>query len=67
MAVQQDGGVCEGNNLQAAGLATIDTLGVRGGGGHMPTEWIELASLVERCQLLAVLMARLSMQGFSGE
>jgi len=54
------GGVCDGNNLQAAGLATIDTLGVRGGGLHTPQEWIELASLVERCQLLAVLMGRLS-------
>ncbi|HEX8876079.1 MAG TPA: M20/M25/M40 family metallo-hydrolase [Phycisphaerales bacterium] len=60
------GGVCEGNNLQDAGLPTIDTLGVRGGGLHTPTEWIELASLVERCQLLAVLIARLSRIGFSG-
>ncbi len=54
------GGVCDGNILQDAGLPTIDTLGVRGGGLHTPTEWIELASLVERCQLLAVLIARLS-------
>lgn len=54
------GGVCDGNNLQAAGLPTIDTLGVRGGGLHTPQEWIELASLVERSQLLAVLMLRLS-------
>lgn len=53
------GGVCDGNNLQAAGLPTIDTLGVRGGGLHTPTEWIELASLVERCQLLAIVMLRL--------
>lgn len=54
------GGVCDGNILQDAGLPTIDTLGVRGGGLHTPQEWIELASLVERCQLLAVLVARLS-------
>lgn len=54
------GGVCDGNNLQAAGLPVIDTLGVRGGGLHTPQEWIEVASLVERCQLLAVLMARLA-------
>jgi glutamate carboxypeptidase len=57
------GGVCDGNNLQAAGLPTIDTLGVRGGGLHTTSEWIELASLVERCQLLAVLMMRLSQSG----
>lgn len=57
------GGVCDGNILQDAGLATIDTLGVRGGGLHTPREWIELASLVERCQLLAILVARLSGDG----
>lgn len=60
------GGVCDGNNLQAAGLPTIDTLGVRGGGLHTPTEWIEIASLVDRCQLLAVLIARLTERGIAG-
>ncbi len=54
------GGVCDGNILQDEGLPTIDTLGVRGGGLHTPQEWIELPSLVERCQLLAVLMSRLA-------
>lgn len=54
------GGVCDGNNLQAEGLPTADTLGVRGGGLHTPQEWIELDSLVERCQLAAVLMHRLA-------
>ena len=54
------GGVCDGNILQASGLPTIDTLGVRGGGLHTPEEWIEMASLVERAQLLAILLARLA-------
>ncbi len=54
------GGVCDGNIMQDEGLPTIDTLGVRGGGLHTPQEWIELPSLVERCQLLAVLMSRLA-------
>jgi glutamate carboxypeptidase len=49
--------------MQDAGLPTIDTLGVRGGGLHTPGEWIEISSLVERCQLLAVLIARLSAGG----
>ncbi|MEQ8770437.1 MAG: M20/M25/M40 family metallo-hydrolase [Phycisphaerales bacterium] len=57
------GGVCDGNIMQDAGLPTIDTLGVRGGGLHTPDEWIELPSLVERCQLLAILIARLSAGG----
>jgi glutamate carboxypeptidase len=60
------GGVCDGNNLQAAGLATIDTLGVRGGGLHTGEEWIELASLTERCALLAVLVSRLCAGGAGG-
>ena len=54
------GGVCDGNTMQDEGLPTIDTLGVRGGGLHTPQEWIEVGSLVERCQMLAVLVARLS-------
>jgi glutamate carboxypeptidase len=54
------GGVCDGNNLQAAGIPVIDTLGVRGGGLHTPDEWIEVPSLVERAQLAAVLIARLT-------
>ncbi len=59
------GGVCDGNNLQAAGLPTIDTLGVRGGGLHTTSEWVEAASLVERAQLAAVLMGRLGRGGIT--
>ncbi|MDP1661450.1 MAG: M20/M25/M40 family metallo-hydrolase [Phycisphaerales bacterium] len=44
----------------------LDTLGVRGGGLHTPQEWIDLASLVERCQLLAILLSRLSNAGAVG-
>lgn len=58
------GGVCDGNILQDEGLPTIDTLGVRGGGLHTTKEWIEVASQVERAQLMAVLLARLAEQGF---
>ena len=54
------GGVCDGNIMQAAGLPTIDTLGVRGGNLHRTDEFIELASLVERAQLLAVLLAHIA-------
>jgi len=54
------GGVCDGNILQDAGLATIDTLGVRGDGLHTQEEWIELDSLTERAVLLASLINRLS-------
>jgi glutamate carboxypeptidase len=40
-------------------LATIDTLGVRGGGLHTRDEWMEIPSLVERSQLAAVLIGRI--------
>jgi len=52
------GGVCDGNILQDAGLACIDTLGVRGGGLHTEREWVDLPSLVERAKLAALVMLR---------
>jgi glutamate carboxypeptidase len=52
------GGVCDGNILQSAGLPTLDTLGVRGGNLHRADEWVDLSSLVERAQLLAVVLCR---------
>lgn len=54
------GGVCDGNILQAAGLPTLDTLGVRGGNLHRTDEFVEIDSLVERCRLLAVLLHRIA-------
>lgn len=60
MSLNNTGGVCDGNNLQAAGLPVIDTLGVRGGGLHTTTEWIELDSLTQRAQLTLLLINRLA-------
>jgi len=57
------GGVCDGNLMQAAGLPTIDTVGVKGGGLHTTDEWIDLTSLVTRCQMLAVVMMRVGANG----
>jgi len=64
---EKTGGVCDGNIMQDAGLPTIDTVGVRGGGLHTPDEWIDLTSLVERCQMLAILIARLSAGGSAAD
>lgn len=52
------GGVCDGNNLQAAGLPCIDTLGVMGGGLHTTDEWTDLSTLTRRAGLLALVMLR---------
>lgn len=59
MEFVRTGGVCDGNVLQAAGLPVIDTVGVRGGNLHRLDEFVEVPSLVERCQLMAVVLARL--------
>ncbi|MCG8505289.1 MAG: hydrolase [Sphingomonadales bacterium] len=50
------GGCCEGNNLAAAGLPNIDTLGVRGGKIHSDEEFVLLDSFAERAKLSALLL-----------
>jgi glutamate carboxypeptidase len=54
------GGCCDGNNLAEAGLAVVDTLGVRGGAIHSRDEFVIVDSLVERAQLSALLLMRLA-------
>lgn len=54
---QASGGVCEGNNLAAAGCPNIDTLGPCGGGLHSDQEFAQLASFAERAKLSLLLMA----------
>lgn len=50
------GGCCDGNNLAAAGLPTVDTLGVRGGNIHSDQEYMCCDSLVERATLATKLI-----------
>jgi glutamate carboxypeptidase len=54
------GGVSDGNRLAAAGLPTIDTLGVRGDHIHGSNEFMYMDSLVERSRLAAMLIMRLA-------
>jgi glutamate carboxypeptidase len=56
---QPSGGVCEGNNLAAAGCPNIDTLGPCGGGLHSDQEFALLASFSERAKLSFLLLAGL--------
>ena len=58
------GGVCDGNNLAATGLAVVDTLGVRGGAIHSADEFLIVDSLKERAELAALLLMRIARQGF---
>ena len=54
------GGVCEGNNLFAAGCPGVDTLGVRGGAIHTPEEHAWPGSFGERARLAALLLIRIA-------
>ena len=54
--MEPSGGVSDGNRLAAAGLPTLDTLGVRGGNIHSDEEFILLDSLVERAKLAAFML-----------
>lgn len=54
------GGVCEGNNIFAAGVPNVDTLGVRGGRIHSNEEFVITESFSERATLSALLLNRLA-------
>ena len=54
------GGVCEGNNLHAAGLPNVDTLGVLGGDIHSDQEFAWPASFVERARLSALILCKIA-------
>ena len=58
--MQATGGCCDGNNLAAAGLPNIDTLGVRGGEIHTEKEFMLIESLSERATLSAMLLEKLA-------
>lgn len=53
-------GCCDGNNLAAAGLPNLDSLGPRGGKIHSSEEYLEIGSLVERAQLSALFLMALA-------
>ncbi len=57
---QDTGGVCEGNNLFAAGLPNIDTLGVLGGDIHSENEFAWPQSFAERARLSALILMKLA-------
>lgn len=54
------GGASDGNILGAAGLPTLDSLGVRGGNLHSNEEYALLDSLVERAKLTALFLMKLA-------
>lgn len=63
IAWRSSGGVCDGNNIAACGVPVVDTMGVRGGNIHSKDEFLIVESLVERAQLSALTIMRLSAKG----
>lgn len=63
IAYQDTGGCCDGNNLAAAGLPNIDTLGVLGGHIHTDQEFMLMHSLAERAKLSFSLLNKLATEG----
>jgi len=57
------GGCCDGNNLAAAGLPNIDTLGVCGANIHTDQEYMLIDSLSERSKLSFKLLEKLAREG----
>lgn len=57
------GGVCDGNNIAACSVPVVDTMGVRGGNIHSSDEFLVVESLLERSQLSALTIMRLSEKG----
>jgi glutamate carboxypeptidase len=54
------GGVCDGNNIAAAGVPVVDTMGARGGAIHSLDEYLIVPSLKERASLSVLVLQRLA-------
>lgn len=49
---EDTGGCCDGNDLAAAGLPNVDSLGILGGGIHSSSEFADVASLPDRAAVI---------------
>ncbi|MET0240028.1 MAG: hydrolase [Sphingobium sp.] len=63
---QATGGVCDGNNIAAEGVAVVDTMGARGGAIHTDGEYLLIDSLTERAGLAALTLSRLAQGRLDG-
>ncbi|MGI9596163.1 MAG: hydrolase [Acidimicrobiales bacterium] len=55
---ENTGGCCDGNDLAAAGLANVDSLGIFGGGIHSANEFADVASVPGRAAVAAEVIHR---------
>ncbi len=55
---EDTGGCCDGNDLAAAGLTNVDSLGIAGGGIHSPAEFADVASVPPRAATMVEVVRR---------
>jgi len=67
VAWRYSGGVSDGNQLAAAGLPNIDSLGPRGGNIHSHEEFLLVDSLTERAKLAYMVLQSIAEKGFTTE
>lgn len=58
--LKSSGGTCDGNILSAAGLSTLDSLGVVGANIHTSEEYFLLSSLCERMKLALLFILKIA-------
>jgi len=62
---RKTGGVCDGNNIAAAGVPVVDTMGARGGSIHSSEEYLLVDSLGERAALSTLTILRIAKKGLA--
>lgn len=67
MVPENTGGCCDGNDLAAAGLPNIDSLGIRGGSIHSSDEFAHVDSIPERAAVVASLIERITRPPLAGK
>ncbi|MGH1493540.1 MAG: hydrolase [Acidimicrobiales bacterium] len=55
---EDTGGCCDGNDMAAAGLTNVDSLGIAGGGIHSSNEFADIDSIPERAAMVAEVLHR---------
>jgi glutamate carboxypeptidase len=63
---EDTGGCCDGNNLAAAGLPNVDSLGIAGGGIHSPDEFADVASVPGRAAVILEVIRRAAARSAGG-
>jgi glutamate carboxypeptidase len=63
---EDTGGACDGNDLAAAGLVNVDSLGIAGGGIHSPAEFADVASIPIRVAVVTEVIRRAGARAAGG-